>query len=314
MNKRLTAAAIVLALGVGGCADAGGEGTTDAGNPAGPPSGAPQVHERWTSCATAGATDGFDATDLSRLDDSFTPAAAVVCLTSPRERFGGGHDLVATEARATDLTELLAALRLPDEPRTDLPCTLEMPFVPWLALLDEHGRWVRPGVPVDACGKPRAEFRVAYAKLHTRPVSSEVVRDLDPNGAAAAGCAPDWKDELTVARRTGGGAAIPDPLPDPGATVKLCLYQVPADQRGSDLPVGAFQSGRRLTPAQWTAIRAELAAAAPGTPCAEQATRFAVLRAGPAWTVVEADGCRQVLLPPGAIRQGSAALAKALSG
>ncbi|BCJ39646.1 hypothetical protein GCM10010168_78990 [Actinoplanes ianthinogenes] len=312
MSRRFTAATIALAFILGGCA---GVDSDEPGAPVVATTGRPAVHDRWTSCAAEGAEHGQDALELPHLDGSFTPASAVICMIGPKQRPGGGLDLMATESRAGDIAALLTALRLPDEPGTAEACTLEMPFVPWLALLDDQGRWIRPGVPVDSCGKPRKAFRDAYEKLRTEQVSAKVVRNLDSDLAAATGCAQDWKDELTVARHDStGGTPSPEPLPAADATVKVCVYRVPADQRGSELPVGRLESGRSLSPAEWTTARAQLAASAPATPCTGQATRFAVLNSGPSWLNVEADGCRQVLLHPGTIRQASAALTHAVFG
>jgi hypothetical protein len=154
---RLVASRIGLSLAlVAGCG---------AATPAGPP----EVHPSWESCAAVtppGFIDASDALQLPRLTDDFTPVTGILCLTEHRERPGGGTDLIGLEKRATDLTALLPALRLPDKRRTTGTCTDELPFVPWLALLDADGRWLRPGVPVDACGKPRPEFRKAYEALH----------------------------------------------------------------------------------------------------------------------------------------------------
>ena len=174
---RVRAAAAVVALFAGGCtgpADTVASGTVPA--PARGGAAAPAVHQRWTSCAeqvpaTADFIEfdaGQDALTMPLLDDGFRPVAAVVCRTG--ERPGAGVE----EARAGDPAVVLPALRLPDEPRTTGICTMEMPAVPWLALLDDSGRWIRPGIPADACGKPRMEFRDAYDKLATVPVRSRV--------------------------------------------------------------------------------------------------------------------------------------------
>ncbi|WP_092542520.1 hypothetical protein [Actinoplanes derwentensis] len=157
------------------------------------------VHDRWESCdkvasavsasATAGegasttAEEGagdlldqerFDqeAFSLPLLDDGFQPVAAIICGRGP----DGGYDWVAEEARAEDLTAMLAALRLPDEAPTAEACTLELPAVPRLFLLDSAGRWIRPGIPIDACAKPRTEVTDAYYALVITVESRRVLK------------------------------------------------------------------------------------------------------------------------------------------
>jgi hypothetical protein len=197
--RAATVAVTLLAALAGGCAGpaAGPAGPAPgpaSGSAPGPSSGAvpgpqrggpaaPVVHDRWESCDEAApvpADGGFgvsqEALTLPLLGGDFGPVAAVVCRAGPRERPGGGTEIVAEEVRAADLTALLPALRLPDEAATAEACTQELPAVPWLALLDGAGRWIRPGIPVDACGKPRPEFRAAFDRLATTPVRSRVIR------------------------------------------------------------------------------------------------------------------------------------------
>ncbi|GAB7043992.1 hypothetical protein JCM9533A_78430 [Catenuloplanes niger JCM 9533] len=51
------------------------------------------------------------------------------------------------DERYTDdaVAELAAALRLPDLPRSDGPCTADAVVVPWFTPHDATGAWVRPG-------------------------------------------------------------------------------------------------------------------------------------------------------------------------
>jgi hypothetical protein len=183
MRVRATTAALLIVL-AGGCAR--GDVTTGAPAPVPARSGAPapDVHDRWKSCDTAAPpsvddwfTAGQDALGLPRLDDGFQPVAAIVCRVEMREVPGTGMVTVAEEVRADDLTALLPTLRLPDEPATAEACTEELPLVPWLALVDRDGRWIRPGVPIDSCRKPRIEFRQAYGALVTTVVTSRRLPD-----------------------------------------------------------------------------------------------------------------------------------------
>jgi len=48
---------------------------------------------------------------------------------------------------------------------------------------------VRPGIPVDACRTPRAEFTAAYQGLRRTPVATRVLRANDADEAVDGGCA-----------------------------------------------------------------------------------------------------------------------------
>ncbi|BBH70020.1 hypothetical protein ACTI_67050 [Actinoplanes sp. OR16] len=122
---------------------------------------AAQVHDRWVSCAgepsvTYDDRTADDAITLPLLDAAFQPVAAVVC-----DR--GADPSAAVEKQAQDVTALVAALRGPDQPLptpdgdTVYGCTMAKIHVPWLALLDAGGRWVRPGLPRDYCGSVNGE-------------------------------------------------------------------------------------------------------------------------------------------------------------
>jgi hypothetical protein len=169
--RRSTGAAIVALALAGGCA---GDGTG-----AGRPDGTPELHPAWRSCEaelgggrSAGPSgrpqlsdvDGVDVFRLPLLDDGFAAVAVTVCGSGPLIPPGGAN-LAATERRAESVDALVAALRLPDEPRSGGPCTADLVTVPWFALHDAQGRWIRPGVPANSCGKPRREVRDALAGL-----------------------------------------------------------------------------------------------------------------------------------------------------
>ncbi|MBQ1025387.1 hypothetical protein [Micromonospora sp. C95] len=313
MIGRAAASLACLAVLVAGCAEAVPVGDA----PAGPQrsSGPVDVHLAWESCAAAGA-DGGDPVGSQGtlaaplLGDDFVPVAAVICRSGPQPRPAGGSELVAVEERADDVTTLVAALRLPDAERTDGPCTADLPFVPWLALLDARGRWINPGVPTDACGKPRQEFRAAYDQLRTERVATRVLRELESDEAVASGCAQQWADMVWVTGEFGGGqGSAPVALPPADAEVRVCVYQVPVSERGGGKPAGEFESGGTLPGRTWAAIRRELTATAPAATCDSPASRFAVLHPPTGNIYVEADGCRRALIEtgtgPSALRHGS---------
>ncbi|MEU4242720.1 hypothetical protein [Actinoplanes sp. NPDC026619] len=289
---------LALTLLAGGCA--GSTGTQpDAAAP-------PDVQPRWESCAAALPApspgpvlgDGGAPGPLPHLDSSFTPVFAVLCRTAPLMRPGGGEDLEAVEERADDITALVAALRLPDEPPTNGACTAEGWIQPYLVLLDADGRWIRPGVPVDGCHKPRLEFRDAFGGLKTTKVSGRTVGQVKSDEAATAGCEQQWADMVWATGQMGGGKGSTPVLADSGAAVQICRFRVPAGEQGSGKPGGDFESGGKF--ASWPAVRQELSTAATATgACTTPSARFALLRTPSGDVYVEADGCKRVLIDNG---------------
>jgi len=326
MARSGTALAIGLLVVVLGAGCAGQTG--DAGRSGGQrPSGAAKVEPAWTSCpaATGSSTapvpsDNGAASTLPLLDDGFHAVAAVLCQSATRRRTDGGTEMVATENRADEVTELVAALRLPDKPHTDGPCTADLIRSPYLVLLDEQGRWLRPGVPVDECGKPRIEVRTAIQELRLTPISARPIGQVESAEAAAAGCDQRWADMVWVTASFGARTepAAPVALYTGPAPVRICVYRVPADQQRTGKPAGDFVSGRALTGGQWAAVKRAVEAAGPAVPCTTPTDRFAVVRTATGETYVELDNCRRILAPTSAghdaLRQGSGALVALLGG
>jgi hypothetical protein len=307
--RRLTTIGLALVLAAAGCAGQTGE-QRDAGSPV--------INPSWESCDAAlppppseGLSfPGGDALGLPRLDDSFQPVAAVVCRRGELHRSGGGTDETAVEARADDIAGLLPALKLPDEKPTDGACTADLVLPPWLVLLDAQGRWIRPGVPFDLCGKPRQEFREAVDRLSFRETSSRPIAEIQSDAAAAAGCEQRWADMVWAVGDSGPvrDNGIPALAAD-DAAVKICRYRVPKSEQGSAKPAGGFDSGGMLAATRWTAVKRELAKAGPAATCTKPASRFAVLHPPSGGDIyAELDSCRRIWFDTGALRQGTASL------
>jgi hypothetical protein len=280
---------------VAGCAG-------EPGAPA-PPSGQLKIEPAWTSCAAEAPTpsepgrpDPGSVWSLPRLDDSFRPVAAVVCSTDQVRRPDGGADLAATESRADDVTALVAALRLPHLERSGGgACTLELYLPPFFVLLDEQGRWVRPGVPGDRCGKVRGEVRDAVQGLRLTRVSAVPFEEVESSEAAAAGCSQRWSDMVWAAESSSQQPAVIPPGFDGPVRPQLCAYRVPAEQQGTTKPGGDFVFGRYLSDESWAGAQREIKSAAAAGPCTTPANRFAVLHIAAGQIYVELDGCRRVL-------------------
>jgi hypothetical protein len=115
------------------------------------------VTSGWPGCRTIGAFadpgGGVPPYPAGAVPAGFVPQRAVLCQTTTRDGTGGSRT-VDLERTATDIDPLLTYLDQPDEPPTDGACTADGWVEPWLFLLDSAGRFVRPAIPVDECGKP----------------------------------------------------------------------------------------------------------------------------------------------------------------
>jgi len=243
---------------------------------------------------------GQDALRLPRLGEDFVAQAAVVCGGGPEKRDDGGTDAVLTESRATDVAALVDAIRLPDqtEPqRGELICLMDMPAVPWLVLIDPDGRWTRPGIPVDACGKPRIEVREALDALALTRVTTRVTGEVESAEAAATRCGQSWADMVWV--ETHSGNAAPGRITAPplaGSDLRVCVFEVPDSEKGGGKPAGEFVHGGEQNGSE---ILEAVAAAPPARACDTPAERFAVIGTGDGHEIyVELDGCQRIMVTP----------------
>ncbi|HWS39329.1 MAG TPA: hypothetical protein VN408_42125 [Actinoplanes sp.] len=182
MRRRTTLiATTLLAVLAGGCSDPVMiAGDYVPGPPRGGPS-APTVHDRWESCEVAAPVPSSEpdehpvAFSLPLLGDGFQPVAVIACAEGPRLLPDDSLEWATRETRSEQITDLVAALRLPDQvqaPGSEGFCTMELPAIPWLALVDDAGRWIRPGIPFDGCEKPRPEVGDAFDTLMVAAAAS----------------------------------------------------------------------------------------------------------------------------------------------
>jgi hypothetical protein len=246
-----------------------------------------------------------------------------VCTENPERRADGGTYLVAIEGRADDVTSLMAALRLPDAPPDidGCPAGIGASPLPFFALLDKEGHWLRPSVPANECDNPRAEVRNAIESLKLTRVSTRVLSVIESPEAIAAGCVHSISDMISLEARNMSVRPGKGVNPFAGnVPIRRCVYRVPADQQGTFKPAGTFEDGGILPPDRLALIGQALAAAGPARACSTLGSRFAMLSPGsdryPA-VYVELDGCFRILLystasNTGVLAQGDAALARLL--
>jgi hypothetical protein len=301
-TRAVLALALVIVPAVAGCAGREGDSVRPGTQT---PSDSSQADPRWDSCQQADLDAGprppADPADLPRPDDDFAAVAAVVCGADNQNQPDGSEYLIGTEDRARDVAELVAALRLPDEPNTHGICTSDNPTVPWFVLLDAQGRWVRPGVPRDQCGKHRAEVRAAAKALNLTRISTWPIKQIRSAEAGAAKCGQQWSNEVPSHARVGGWATTVGPLFGDRSPARLCVYRVPASEQRSKHPTGEFHYGGLLSADQGAAIDTAVRnAPRANAACTKPTSRFAVLRAttGEEAAHVELDGCRRVSITP----------------
>ncbi|GAA4249203.1 hypothetical protein [Dactylosporangium darangshiense] len=310
----IAAAALVLLTACARPADVGGPGiASDA------PLTPVEIHDAWTSCKEVIAdplrAPGDLPLGLERLPADFAPAEVVVCSIGSQQRADGAEEQVWAERRGDKVEALTAALRLPDVPRTDQPCTADLPGVPWFAVIDKAGRWLRPGVAADACGKLRLEVRRAVDELQLRTVATTVLGETKSAAAAKAGCEQRWSDMVGAVMASPPTPPAGRPFDPPQGQMRLCVYTVAPEEQGSGKPAGNFERGGPLPAATWASLRAAMLPAGPVVPCTAHASRFALFRpvderGGEVY--LELDGCHRMLFsaPSGeTLRQGTQALA-----
>ncbi|WP_157742457.1 hypothetical protein [Micromonospora chokoriensis] len=329
-SSRTALAVALLGVALAGCVDTTGGPRVEM------ELGPAEIVDAWTSCAEAAPRAGEVITvpdpqtsapavpepRIGRIDPAFTPVAVVLCGREIRPRPNGGQEQTATERRAEDIGALLAALRLPDQQADgQVACTLDMVIPPWLALVDEQGRWLRPYLPTDSCRKPRTEVTSALAGLQWKTVATRTVGQVESPAAEAAGCAQRWSDMVWVETRHGGPRPPASAVSPAAGPLRLCVYEVPASEQGGDKPAGDFVYGGPLPAERQAGVLRGLSNRRAVADCATPASRFAVLRpldettAGPE-RYVELDGCHRFLVTsPGGgaqLGQGDDALAKLL--
>lgn len=138
----------------------------------------------WTSCQTrtddeiarGNAAPAEQLISEVRVRPDFPAVAAVICDVTYEWVTNDRVITRSVERRGTDTAALMAALQLPDAPRTTDQCATDRPFLPWIVLLDHDGRWVKPRYPDSGrCAHPRPEVLAAVQHLPTRTVATTIV-------------------------------------------------------------------------------------------------------------------------------------------
>lgn len=189
----LAACAVIGALvGLAGC------GSIAPGSPREP--GAPAEIVAAVTCAGADAGAGpLDPQAVvpasGRVPEGFSPVAAYTCeVGATSEDDEGVWWTVERRRLEGDLTELVAALAVPDSAEVGEICPAMYVPMPELWLVDADGGAVRVRHPLDPCNFPTGTERVsaALAALTVTETESERLALIESRAAVDAGCPTTW--------------------------------------------------------------------------------------------------------------------------
>ena len=247
------------------------------------------------------------------LPEDVAPVGVLRCVvTTEDDPATGRWTVVRTERATAGVDAYVASLRMADEPRPegDYACTLEALLVPWSAVLLPDGSALQVALPLDPCGKPRAEVGSALDALVFETVSTERIEKVATTAqleleqkAERLGCSYEFKDMIAIEAGDGPDDGRQQVLTSTPTGFTTCEYS--ADPASSDPVLTFVGGGRSLTAAETATVVAALGTATPTTAtCEAPPTRVWGLTGagGGPWLLVELDGCGRVASDSGALR------------
>ena len=254
----------------------------------------------------------------SLLPADFEAVAAVRCEVVLKTVAGDGIWDVALAQRATiDLDSLVSALRQPSSSApTDagFACAAVGVVLPNFALVDAHGRIVRPSLPHSQCGSPLVPALDALNALRWATETQQRLSQVETPAEVGTGCPNAYKDVFDF---RAAPAATPWVEAHGAASLKpttVCEYRVSQVSAAGGIAVGMFDHGLKLSSAQQRAVAAAFAdsSVSAAEPCELQASKFALLTVGGSNLAVELDGCLRTSYPDFSFAQTPAAVLAAL--
>jgi hypothetical protein len=238
------------------------------------------------------------------------PGILVRCRVDVESVRGDGQWQVRLEETAVSgVGALVAAVRLPDLPRTDGACPAIGQVAPDVWAVDAAGRAVRFRWPVDGCGLIRTEAMTALEAVRWRTAAFKRLQQVASQAALDSGCEMQWKEMAAIEATSGIRHAAGDLSGLSALSAgKVCVYRITDRQT----PGGTFAAGSRLTGPAWRRLASDLAVAPAddaASTCSTVGSRFAVVEPGTAQEAyVELDGCRRILAPQGGFRASTDAV------
>jgi hypothetical protein len=234
------------------------------------------------------------------LPADFRPVTVVRCDQTARGINGRGLWLFEVKQRANHgLGTFIAALRRPTMVTpADVMCPAVGYLDPSFVLIDQHGRVIRPALPVMECGQAFPATITALDHLNWVTVSVRRTVQLATRAELVAGCDLLWKDVIkadsqrgsTLLEPSAGGPAF-SPRP---ARLRICIYQDPSRR---------FLRGGFVSQAAESRLLVEIQGGRTSTRCGRRHTVYAVLLAvspparGGQVAEAELGGCGRILRP-----------------
>ncbi len=259
-------------------------------------------------------TDSFTTAggpDRAPLPSDFAIKKVVRCETVLRAYGDLGEWSVqlaeVADSPTNELASLATELRKPSKPTpSGIACPAIAMVLPWFAVIDAHGKVVRPSMPTDQCGLPLPGATKVLSSLDFSAVDAVRVAQTRAPEAIKTGCDQRWKDVVALqgASHTEGmtGSSVGDLASSP-SSVLVCLYKAGPLEGG--LRAGDLIKGATLAGDAAVALASEAAITAPLPGGCSDAGEFAVIGGG---AYVELGGCNRVLTSDGRLGAASAAL------
>jgi hypothetical protein len=228
------------------------------------------------------------------LPPDFRPVAVVRCYRKARGINGRGLWRFEVKQQADHgLGTFIAALRRPSVATpADVGCLSILYLEPSFALIDRHGRVIRPALSAMECGKPFPAAITALRHLPWVTVSVRRTVQIATRAELASGCSPQWGDLFKMGNldpSAGGPAFSPRP-----PRLRICIYQDPWHK---------FVRGGFISQAAETKLLAEIQGSLTSTRCARPHSVYAVLLAvspesrGGQIAEAELSGCGRIYRP-----------------
>jgi hypothetical protein len=240
----------------------------------------------------------------------FDVDAVYECQQTDATVAGRGQWFVEDQTKASSrLGRLLSALRRPDQPPPGggVSCPADEVVAPLLVVVGRRGVVLRPAIPTDVCQQTQPAVFEALGKLRWTVVHRQLLHQIETPAEVASGCPPSYEDlfdtNASDLRAAGPGTAISGHP----ASLTVCAYRDtnPALNHpdgptilGSQIPVGRFVAGGRVSGGLLTVLLAALRPGRRSAGCTREQPEFAlVIPTGGQQTntFVELGGCDRVL-------------------
>jgi hypothetical protein len=282
----------------------------------GSPTGSRQADVSAASAVAGVSCPATTAKPTKPLPAGFSPVAVVRCYQEAHGIPGRGLWRFEVKQHADHrLTAFIAALRRASvRTPSGVACATVGYVDPSFALIDRHGRILRPTLPVGECGQPLPAAITALAHLPWVTVSVRRTVQITTRAELRAGCDSQWKDVIQMDSyvrllQPSAGGPLFSPRPP---RLRICIYQDSSH---------TFIRGGLISQVAESRLLGDIQGGRTSTRCRQPHTEYAALLAvSPAYRggqIAEAElgGCYRILRPDdrvGTISPAGLAIIRAL--